>query len=252
MTRFVEWCVETESAVAAHKLHRLDAQSPKIPQAVKIVADALPSFYVVPSRLAGLLAKLGKPAASDYLNTKLPMTKAIRSGDLGEILCNAYVLESTHFKRGIKRLRWKDHREMSMRGEDVLAFRLDAKGGLHILKAEVKSRASMTSSVIGEARAALSYNNELPSPHAISFVADRLGEACDVDLRDALDKAQLIGGLKHSQVTHMLFTFSGGNPSNLLTVNLNGYKGIVRQQYVALTVNKHQEFIRSVFEMVSK
>ncbi|WP_440785183.1 Hachiman antiphage defense system protein HamA [Pseudomonas syringae] len=244
--------METETAVSTHKLHRLNAESPKIAHAVTLVAEAVPSFYVIPSRLSGLLAKLGKPAAADYIATKLPVTKAIRSGDLGEILCNAYVLESTKFNLGIRRLRWKDHREMSMRGEDVLAFSLDPKAGLHILKAEVKSRASMTSAVISEARDALSYNNELPSPHAISFVADRLNEASDVVLRDALDKAQLIGGIKQSQITHMLFTFSGSNPSNLLTKNLNGYSGSVPQQYVALTVSEHQDFIKSVFETVVK
>lgn len=252
MTRFVEWCVETETAVSTHKLHRLDAQLPKIAHAVTVVADAVPGFYAFPSRLAGLLAKLGKPAAAAYLATKLPATKAIRSGDLGEILCNAYVLESTKFNLGIRRLRWKDHREMSMRGEDVLAFNLDPKGLLYILKAEVKSRASMTSAVISEARDALSYNSGLPSPHAISFVADRLNENGDAMLRDALDKAQLLGGIRQHQITHMLFTFSGSNPSNLLTKNLNSYSGSVPQQYVALTVAKHQEFIKSVFETVLK
>lgn len=252
MTRFVEWCVETETTVSTHKLHRLDAQSPKIAHAVTVVADAVPGFYAFPSRLADLLNKLGKPAAAAYLATKLPASKAIRSGDLGEILCNAYVLESTKFNLGIKRLRWKDHREMSMRGEDVLAFNIDPKGALFILKAEVKSRAAMTTKVIGDARDALSYNSGLPSPHAICFVADRLDENGDALLRDALDKAQLLGGIKQHQVTHMLFTFSGGNPSNLLTKNLNGYSGSVSQQYVALTINKHQEFIKSVFETVLK
>jgi len=110
----------------------------------------------------------------------------------------------------------------------------------------------MSTKVIGEARDALSYNSGLPSPHAICFVADRLDESGDALLRDALDKAQLLGGIRQHQVTHMLFTFSGGNPSNLLTTNLNGYSGSVPQQYVALTVSKHQEFIKSVFETVLK
>jgi len=163
------------------------------------------------------------------------------------------VIEATTFKLGIKRLRWKDHRNMSMRGEDVLAFSLGPTGGaLKILKAEVKSRAAMTTSVIEEARAALSGNKELPSPHAISFVADRLNEAGDAALCEALDKAQLKDGLKVSQVTHMLFTFSGSDPWNLLQKNLSAYTGAVPQQYVALHVQTHQAFIKAVFEAVVK
>ncbi len=110
----------------------------------------------------------------------------------------------------------------------------------------------MPSAVIEEARVALSGNKGLPSPHAIAFVADRLDEAGDAKLRDALDTAQLKDGLRASQVTHMLFTFSGSNPSNLLTKNLSTYTGTVPQQYVALQVKSHQAFIKAVFDAVGK
>ncbi|CAG9933291.1 protein of unknown function [Candidatus Nitrotoga arctica] len=42
-------------------------------------------------------------------------------------------------------MRWKVHRNMSMRGEDVLAFGLDAAtGDVLILKGEAKSRVSLS------------------------------------------------------------------------------------------------------------
>lgn len=253
MSNFNEWCVETEFSVSTHKLRRLTADTKKQAHAVEVVAKSVPEYYAAPSRVAGLLKKLGKPAAAKFVAEKLPTLPTIRSGDLGEILCSAYVIEATTFKLGIKRLRWKDHRNMSMRGEDLLAFSLGPKGGaLRILKAEVKSRAAMVSSVIEEGRTALSGNKELPSPHALSFVADRLNEAGDAALCDALDKAQLKDGLKASQVTHMLFTFSGNDPWNLLQKNLSAYNGAVPQQYVALHVTTHQAFIKAVFEAVVK
>lgn len=253
MSNFKEWCDETETSVSTHKLRLLVADPIKQPHAVKVVANALPEYYAAPSRISDLLTKLGKPAVARFVEGKLPTRLNIMSGDLGEILCNAYVIEATTFKLGIKRLRWKDHRNMSMRGEDVLAFSLGPNGGtLKILKAEVKSRVSMPTAVIEEARTALAGNKELPSPHAISFVADRLDEAGELVLRDALDKAQLIDGLKVSQVTHMLFTFSGSNPSNLLKTNLSAYTGAVPQQYVALQVESYQAFIKAVFEAASK
>lgn len=253
MTKFKEWCDETETAVSTHALRLLAADPAKQPHAVQVIANAIPDFYASPSRVAGILKKLGKAEAAKFVEEKLPTLLSTRSGDLGEILCNAYVIETTTFKLGIKRLRWKDHRNMSMRGEDVLAFSLGTKvGSLKILKAEVKSRVSMSTTVIDEARAALSNNKELPSPHAISFVADRLDEAGDAELRDALDTAQLKDGLKVSQVAHMLFTFSGSNPSNLLKKNLSTYTGAVPQQYVALQVKSHQDFIKAVFDAVGK
>lgn len=251
MTRFNEWCTDNETSVASHKLHLLTADPTKQPHAVQVVAKAVPDYYAAPSRIAGLLARLGRTDAAKYVSQKLPTLPTIKSGDLGEILCNAYVLEATPFKLGIKRLRWKDHRNMSMRGEDVLAFSLGAKGaGLKVLKAEVKSRASMPTSVIEEARVALSANGDLPSAHAMSFVADRLDETGDKALKDALDDALLTDGLKVAQVTHMLFTFSGSNPSSLLKTNLSAYAGVVSQHYIALHVKSHQAFIKAVFGAV--
>ena len=251
MTKFADWCVATRIPVSTHSVSLLVADPAKQPLAVDLVAHAVPGYYVTPQRVVELLQKLGSSAAAKFVKEKLPTAKKIRSGDLAEILCTAYVVEETSYKRGINRLRWKDHRNMSMRGEDVLAFNLGS-GVLKILKGEVKSRAAMTAAVITEAREALSGYQELPSPHAISFVADRLNEIGDKALRDAIDKAQLMDGLKANQVTHMLFTFSGSNPSNLLKTNLLAYTGTVPQQYVGLQVKKHQAFIKDVFESVGK
>jgi hypothetical protein len=221
--------------------------------AKKVVAAAVPSYYTQPKRVAQLLSDLGKPAAAKYVAEKLPTTVAIRSGDLGEILCNAYLLEATTYKRGIRRLRWKDHRNMSMRGEDVLGFRVESDGTLHVLKAEVKSGVSMSSTTIGKARAALCANVGLPSPHALAFVADRLKEpGGDKVLANALDRATLVTRLKKSQVMHMLFTFSGNNPSTQMETNLTAYTGKIKQRYVALHVDGHQAFIKSVYKAVGK
>lgn len=252
MTNFTEWCEETETAVAAHKLRLLKADTAKLHHAVKVVAAAVPDYYAAPERIAGIFKRLGKPGVAKYVQEKLPSTPSIKSGDLGEILCTAYVAEATPFNLGIKRLRWKDHRNMSMRGDDVLAFGLGPKGALKVLKAEVKSRAAMTTKVISEAREALAGYSELPSPHSLAFVADRLdGGGDEAALRDALDDAQM-NGLKVTQITHMLFTFSKSNPSKLLKTNLTAYSGAVPQQYVALQVQTHQAFIKDVFNEVAK
>ncbi|MFO1320320.1 MAG: Hachiman antiphage defense system protein HamA [Burkholderiales bacterium] len=252
MIKFAQWSVETEEPVPKHKLRRLVVDSAKQAQAIGAIAKAVPSYYTDPHRVADLLKKLGKPAAAAHVEQKLPTRASIRSGDLGEILCSAYVHEATPFKLGIRRLRWKDHRNMSMRGEDVLAFSLGSNGGgLKILKAEVKSRAAMRTAVIVEARTALSANNGLPSPHAIAFVADRSNEVGDRALGNALDEAQLKDGIRTSQVSHMLFTFSGNDPLMLLKTNLQTYSGPLPQHYIGLCVDGHQGFIEAIFEAVS-
>lgn len=43
---------------------------------------------------------LGKTAMAEFIEEKLPTTKPIRSGDLGEILGTSYLGEFTAFKHG--------------------------------------------------------------------------------------------------------------------------------------------------------
>ncbi|VVE04969.1 hypothetical protein PHO31112_02334 [Pandoraea horticolens] len=249
MTKFNEWCIEKETPATDHRLRLLTVDPAKEAHAVKVVAKSVPDHYTSPDRVASLLARLGRIEVARHIEQKLPTKIAIKSGDLGEILCTAYLREATPFKLGIKRLRWKDHRNMAMRGDDVLAFSLGTNGkGLKVLKAEVKSRAALPTAVIQEARKALSGDGELPSAHAVAFVADRLGEAGDMELMNALDDVLLKDGFKLRQVTHMLFTFSGNDPTNLLRANLETYAGVVPQHYVALRVKSHQAFIKAVFQ----
>ncbi|ABM39661.1 Hachiman antiphage defense system protein HamA [Polaromonas naphthalenivorans] len=248
MTRFVEWCAHTDIPVAHHKLQILTADPAKLAAAVDIVAEVVPDHYVMPGRLAQLLTRLGRKEVAVYVAEKLPTTKQIKSGDLGEILCTTFIHESTPFKLGIKRLRWKDHRNMSMRGDDVLAFHIGAgAAGLQVLKAEAKSGGKMQAGTVSTARDALSAYGELPSPHAMSFVADRLEAAVDKPLRDMLDDAQLKRNLKPAHVTHMLFTFSGNDTTAMLSKNLASYVGGSAQHYVGIRVEDHQAFIKSVF-----
>lgn len=253
MTKFSEWCHETEVEVPKHKLRVVAADPAKHSHAVGVVANAIPEHYVAPKRIAELLRKFNKEAAAKFVEQKLPTSATSRSGDLGEVLCTAYVFENTTYKLGIKRLRWKDHRIMSMRGEDVLGFSMGATtSSLKVLKAEVKSRGQLTTAVLEEAREALSSNQGLPSPHGMSFVADRLHETGATALADTLDDIQLNKGLNASQVTHMLFAFSGSDPTSLLKKNLSAYNGTVSQFYLGLRVEAHQSFIKSVFESVGK
>lgn len=252
MVQFAKWCVATKESVNGHEMTVLDAEPKKVNAAVKTLAKLIPSQYASGARVAHLMKTLGKTAVAEFIEEKLPTTKPIRSGDLGEILGTSYLGEFTAFKHGVQRLRWKDHRNMSMRGEDVLAFGVDtATGDVLVLKGEAKSRVSLTGTTVTAARKALSANKGRPSAHAISFLADRCFEQGEAHLTDLLDTAQLKTRIKASQVTHLMFTFSGNDPAAHLRRDLQSYTGSIEQISVGLRVVEHQKFIKSVFDMVS-
>lgn len=252
MTKFVKWCTATKETVGGGVLTVLNAEPAKINDAISLVAETVPLHYVSKDRVASLLKQFGKTKAAKFIETQLPTTKTVQSGELGEILAMTYLTELTPFKLGVMRLRWKDHRNMPMRGEDVLSFAIDAKTKkLFILKGEAKSRKSLNTATITAARKMLAANNGRPSAHAMAYIASRYFEQGDNKMASILDRAQLDDQVASSQVTHMMFTFSGNDPTRFLRCDLENYRGSIEQISVGIRVQKHQEFIKLVFEQVN-
>ena len=237
MTQFDKWCTAVTTPVGGWELKVLTAEAGKINFAVKAVSEAIPDQYTSEGRLADIMKKLGKAKTAKFIETSLPTSKSVRSGDLG-----------LH----VKRLRWKDHRNMAMRGEDILAFAVNDEGNLLVLKGEAKSRKTLNATTIKDARTALAANNGRPSAHALAFMATRYFEMGDKAMTDLLDQAQLDEQLPQSRVTHMVFILSGNDPTKQLTNDLSDYKGAMKQISVGVVVATHQEFIQSVFEEALK
>ncbi|MFF1832383.1 Hachiman antiphage defense system protein HamA [Paenarthrobacter sp. NPDC058040] len=239
----------TQEDVGPHKVVRMvPADDVAVDIGVKWAAAAVPRHYVSADEIAVVLNALGKPQAAEVLSGKLPLSKRTRSGELGEVLATQYVARELGY-RMIARLRWKDSREMPMRGDDLLGIRM-ADDKLEFLKGEAKSRTSLSTSTLDEAETALLSEHGLPTPHAMMFVAARLREMGETNLYVKILAAQLHGRIRSGDVTHLLFTFSGNSPLVLLRNHTNAYKGEIRRLGVGLQVPEHQLFIRRVFEKV--
>jgi hypothetical protein len=160
---FDEWCQKAQEDVGEHQLTLLTSIAANLAIGRDSAALSVPTHYASEERMAALLERLGKPAAATFVRNKLPESKKIRSGDLGEILATEYVSEGTIYTIPIKRLRWKDHQNMSMRGDDLIAVRIPEDGTpIEFMKGETKSRATLTAAVLAEARTALDKDNGLP------------------------------------------------------------------------------------------
>jgi hypothetical protein len=192
----------------------------------------------------------GYRKAASVIQNRLPTRKAIRSGDLGEILATEYVEQKTDYRVPIRRLRYKDDRQMAMRGDDVIAVRVGKSKGTQVLKVEAKSRASLTTSTIKEASEALVKNSARPNPSTLAFISVRLREL------DRHSEAMIIERLQQhdvrdADIEHLIFTFSGNNPANLLVPHAKTpHRPVIARHLVGVVINDHQNFIKLIFESV--
>ena len=253
MVRFNDWCRSARAPVGNHELRVLTGEPAKLTAGIEATAAVIPSHYAAEEQVSRVLARLGKRAAAALIENKLPATKGMRSGDLGEIFATEWIdAHSGGYFAPVKRLRWKDHRDMPMRGDDVIAILADPQSNrLRFLKAEAKSRVTLTAQVLADARAGLDKNGGCPSAYSLAFVSARLVDLGNLPLADAIDDALLKHSVSTQYVRHLLFTFSDNAPDALLTASLQDYEGTVPQLAVGLRVEGHADFVGAVYERVS-
>ena len=198
---------------------------------------------------AEILERLNFSDAAEAIRGRIPTEKKTRSGDLAEILATDYVNEWGPFMVPLNRLRYKDDRDLPMRGDDIIGLDLSAAPP-RILKAEVKSRESLSQSVVEQACNSLDANEGRPKPASLSFTSMRLREQNKEDLAKIVEQLQN-SDVDASRMTHLVFTLSGNNPSEALRVHAIARGAVADRRFVGFVIGDHQDFIKKVFEAVS-
>ena len=72
------------------------------------------------------------------------------------MIATDYIEECTNFIVPIRKLRWRDHRDMAMRGDDVIGIYVNPEDQtVHFLKAEAKANKALSNDVLSKARTEL-------------------------------------------------------------------------------------------------
>lgn len=193
-----------------------------------------------------ILARMGYERAATYLENKLPTVINTRSGDLGEILATEYVRECTGYDVPINRLRYKDDREMAMRGDDIIGVRrVDDR--VQVLKGEAKSRDQLSVTVVKEACDSLTRHASRPNPSSLAFVASRLREEGRDDEADVIETLMEVT-IPERDLEHLIFTLSGNDPAAVLAAHA---QAPIRRRLTGMHVFDHQHFIKDVYEAVN-
>jgi hypothetical protein len=219
------------------------------------LATTMRSHYHRLEDIADDVARLGYIGAAKVLGAVLPQGAKARSGDLGEILAAELVEEETGFSIPVRRLRYKDGREMALRGDDFIGVAVDSNEKLWLLKGESKSRKTLGKTTITEAREALNRNHGRCTPDSLLFVASRLMDSNDEDekalgrtIRDEVG----LDALRPRRIDHMLFTLSGNAPPVALAADLAAASTNRNHYVVNLRVEDHKDFIAAMYEEVQK
>jgi hypothetical protein len=253
---FSSWCDSEEEEDARKRYWTFCERRGGRDAIRKTLAETMRSHYDRLERIAEDVARLGYKGASTILAAELPKKPRARSGDLGEILATELVEEKIGLRVPVRRLRYKDGREMAMRGDDFIGAGYGSNDGkLWLLKGEAKSNRVLGKTTITDARKVLNRDNGRCTPDSLLFVANRLLESSDkteVALGRTIRDEVGCNSLRPDRIDHVLFTVSGNLPPTALKDDLEA-AGSGRDQYVVnLRVEDHQDFIAEMYEEALK
>ncbi|QIP06394.1 Hachiman antiphage defense system protein HamA [Bradyrhizobium symbiodeficiens] len=254
MPLFAEWC-EYDSTVSEKKrLLRLREKAGGRTTVANTLASIMRSHYDDATRIAQDVSELGYAKAAALLSERMPRSATARSGELGEILATELVEENLGYRVPVRRLRYKDGREMALRGDDFIGVQNAAGQALKYAKGESKSRKTLSQDAITDARAVLARDQGRPTPISILFVADHLmdlgGE--EEKLGRAIRNEVATRAVTSDRIEHILFTISGNPTPKALLDDFEATSGDRPHAVIHLEVPDHQDFIQASFEKALK
>lgn len=113
--------------------------------------------------------------------SRFPANPSTRKGNLAEIVLAEYVVAAGGVSSPVYRLRYNPNIDQSMKGDDVLAFDLDADP-VRVIVGEAKFRGVSSRAAVKEIVDGLVRSHKGGVPASLQFVADRLFEAGQADL----------------------------------------------------------------------
>ncbi|MCY4320540.1 MAG: SAVED domain-containing protein [Alphaproteobacteria bacterium] len=252
MTELYEyWCDADRSRNRDKNLWRLSELQDGREHALDELPGRVLSHYVSDEEVAKILNTLGYPATAECIRTLLPEGTVGRSGDLGEILATEFVEEWLGYEVPVRKLRDKDHRDMAMRGEDVIGVAYDDDDRLILLKGEAKSAQALSRSTVEKARKRLDEDYGRPSAHSLIFVGRKLIQSDDPDRKEvgkAVLREATSGAMSVRRIAHLLFTLTGNQVDQLIQNDLDGADGSRPQHSVNLRISDHRDFVEAIYE----
>ena len=197
------------------------------------------------------IERLGFPGASVILKERMPQTPRSRSGEMGEIVATEFFEFHTGFRIPVRRLRYKDGREMALRGDDFLGVNEDGIEPLLFLKGESKCWQTISNAAVTDAREKLSADDGRPTPISLLFVADRLLEAADEGdqlLGRRIRDEVALKTVSPQRITHGLFALSGNAAEAILEADLEAADDIHSHISASFHVDGRPAFITEIFE----
>lgn len=92
------------------------------------LSQAIVDHHLHRQLVADRLRELGYNQTAAVIAAELPTSDRTRKGNFGEVVASEHLVQRYGYVMPVLKLRFRDHPNLPMRGEDVIAFVRDAQG----------------------------------------------------------------------------------------------------------------------------
>lgn len=237
----------TRNAAYSRFIHRPVAErTASRAQVADHFAAAVVDHHVAARAVSGALQRRGFSQTAAYLASRLPSDGRTRTGNFGEVLASEHLRQRYGYDMPVFKLRFMDNPRMPMRGEDIVAFRLDQHRFIVALcVGESKVMQTFDSREVEDAhdRLKLAYR---PHPVSLLLISNVLHDRGDAlaDQVDALLETLAISPVRRE---NWIFLITGNRPRDPFSVIQTAGAVVENLSCVDLQLDELTQLVEHVF-----
>lgn len=180
---------------------------------------------------------------------RFPTADLTRKGNWCEILLAEYITAASGAQLPVYRLRYNPNVQQSMKGDDVLAFDLDANP-VRIIIGEAKFRSTAAKPAVIDMVTALEKSQLAGLPTSLTFVVDRLFESGNDALAKRIDECGQLFVQGRLQLDHVGLLVSDEKAHE--RVKTHASTSVRRLAVMSLAFDKPEDIIKDCFDKIEQ
>lgn len=239
----------TEAPTATHgfERHILEEKDGIRPTIQPHLIEALQDHHIHRRRIADALNTLGHTEAASFFAAEMPRSNNTRKGNFGEVVASEHLMQRYGYHMPVFKLRYRDSTELPMRGEDIIAFALDAANHIErVIVGEAKAIVAFATRTVVEANERLCTAFS-PRPMTLSLIAELLYAEGNDALGREVDRVAYEFTRRAFPRECWLFLINQTQPADAFDVLADGRPLAPSLRCVRLSLGEMTAFVNTLF-----
>jgi hypothetical protein len=212
------------------------------------LAQAVIDHHLHYKIVARKLKKYGYSKTAAFLSSRLPRDHKTRMGNFGEVVSTEHLRQGCGYETPVFKLRFAENFGLPMRGEDIIAFRIDASGRIvRMCVGEAKASDAFHRDVVVRAHARLDKAYH-PFPVSLSMIANILYDRGDDDLGEQVERIIERLATRPFPRDNWIFVITGSLPHDPFSAVEGGSKVVESLSCVDIHLSDLTSFVNDVFD----